>query len=308
LLAERRLQSGIARQTEYEVNAVRLAPPHQRVVGKAAVGTQDDVHPRPLMTNLRYDARHLLDRAIAPGDVRTPLSRQQQVPAAEHVERQITVLVVVAVEEAALLPAVERHVGIVEIEHDLARRTLMRLAEKLDEQRIDLCPIAIDLVILRAMALRRMLKTIERALARQSFAIRPQNRMQFPGQNRKGGILAQLVVIVEILVAQHQAEDPLPQQRLDLVFDIARVAPIAEALGKPTHQPEAPIHLPQQQRTPVRRDVAAIETGHHRTPLNRFKFEQLRATLRLHRGISLDQSKIVAAQQFSQSPRPDALQ
>jgi transposase len=52
------------------------------------------VHPRPLSANLRNDARHLLDRASAAGDVRTPLSRQQQVPAAEHVERQITVFVI----------------------------------------------------------------------------------------------------------------------------------------------------------------------------------------------------------------------
>jgi hypothetical protein len=79
----------------------------------------------------------------------------------------------------------------------------MRLEEKVDEQRIDLPPIAIDLVVLRAITLRRVLKAIERALARQSFAVRPQHRMQFPGQNRKGWILAQLVMIVEVLVAQH---------------------------------------------------------------------------------------------------------
>ena len=161
----------------------------------------------------------------------------------------------------------------------------MRLEEKLDQQGIDLRPIAIDLVILRPIPPRRVLKTIERALARQRFAIRPQHRVQFPGQHRKGWITAQFVVIVEVLVAQHQAEDPLPHQRLDPVFDIARVAPVTEALGEPTHQPEAAIHLSQEQRTRVRRDVAAIETGHHRTPLNRFKLEQLRGTLCRHRGV-----------------------
>ena len=105
---------------------------------------------RPLPADLGDDACHLLDRAIAAGDVGAPLPGQQQVPAAEHVERQVAVLVVIAVEEAAFLPAVQRDVGVVEIEHDLARRTLMRLQEKLDQQRIDLRPVAIDLVILRS--------------------------------------------------------------------------------------------------------------------------------------------------------------
>ena len=44
-------------------------------------------------------------------------------------------------EEPAFLSAVQRNVGIVEIEHDLARRTLMRLQEKLDQQRVNLWPV-----------------------------------------------------------------------------------------------------------------------------------------------------------------------
>jgi len=90
-------------------------------------------------------------------------------------------------------------------------------------------------------------------------------------------------VIVEVLVAQHQAEDPLPHQRLDPVLDVARIAPVGEALGEPTHQPETVVHLPQQQRTRIRGDVAAIETGHHRTSFNRFKLKQPRRTLCRHR-------------------------
>src|SRR5437660_564085 len=80
---------------------------------------------------------------VAGGDVRAPLPGHQEVPAAEYVERQIAIFIVKAVEEAAFLPAVERDVGIVEIEHDLARRALMRLEEEIDEQRIDPRPVAI---------------------------------------------------------------------------------------------------------------------------------------------------------------------
>jgi hypothetical protein len=45
-----------------------------------------------------------------------------------------------AVEEATFLHAEQWDVGVVEIEHDLARRTLMRLEEKIDQQRIDCAP------------------------------------------------------------------------------------------------------------------------------------------------------------------------
>jgi hypothetical protein len=161
------------REAERVIDAVCFAPRHQRLVGKAAVGAQDDANARPAPADLRDHARHLFDRAVATCDVRLPLPRQQQMPTAEHVERQIAVLVVVAVEEAAFLHAEERNVGVVEIEHDLARRTLVRLEEKIDEKRVDPRSVAVDLVILRAMALGRVLETIERALARQGFAVRP---------------------------------------------------------------------------------------------------------------------------------------
>jgi hypothetical protein len=58
--------------------------------------------------------------------------------------------------------------------------------------------------LLRPVSLRRMLKTIERALAGQSLAVRPHHRAQLARQHRKRRILAQLVVIVEVLVAQNQ--------------------------------------------------------------------------------------------------------
>ena len=98
-------------------------------------------------------------------------------------------------------------------------------------------------------------------------------------------------MVVEVLIAQHQTEDPLPNYRLDLMLDIAGIAPVAEAGGKPTHQPEAAIHQAQQQCARVRGDVATVETGHNRAPIYRFKFEQLRRTLCLHRGSPLDLAK-----------------
>ena len=92
LFAERGLQAGIACQTEHIIDAMLLAPPHQRLVGEAAVTAQNDAHARPRLADLADDAASsLLDRAIAAGNIRTPLPRQQQMPAAEHVERQVAV-------------------------------------------------------------------------------------------------------------------------------------------------------------------------------------------------------------------------
>jgi hypothetical protein len=109
-------------------------------------------------------------------------------------------------------------------------------------------------------------------------------RLQLPHQHREARVLAQLVVIVEIFVAQRQAEDALPDQRLHLVLDQARIAPVVEARGEPLHQRQTLVHLPQQQRPRVRRDLAAREARHHRPAFYRFKLEQLRRTLCLHRG------------------------
>jgi hypothetical protein len=67
-------------------------------------------------------------------------------------------------------------------------------------------------------------------------------------------------VIVEVFVAQHQTEDPLPNQCLDPVLDVAATVLICEA-SEPADQSKAAINLSQQQCARVRGDVAAVETS-----------------------------------------------
>ena len=76
LIAECCLQAGIARQAEHVIDAVRLAPPHQRIIGEAAVGAESDAHPPPFLADLRDNARYLFDRTVAARDVRAPLAGQ----------------------------------------------------------------------------------------------------------------------------------------------------------------------------------------------------------------------------------------
>jgi len=199
---------------------------------------------------------------------------------------------------------VQRDVGVVEIEHDLARRALMRLEEDIDQQRIDLRAVAIDLVVLRRIVLRRMLKAVECALARQCLAVRAQHRGQLAGQRGERRVLAQFVVVVEVLIAQGQAEDPLAHQSLDPVLHIAGVAPVPETLREPTDQPQATIHLAQQQTAGVRGDVAAIEAGHHHAAADRFKFILLRATLCRHRGAPSGRVKLFLQNHFPRFAAP----
>jgi hypothetical protein len=52
-------QAFVARQAEHVVDAVRLAPRHQLVAGKAGIGAQQELDPRPTCPDLADDAFHL---------------------------------------------------------------------------------------------------------------------------------------------------------------------------------------------------------------------------------------------------------
>jgi len=95
--------------------------------------------------------------------------------------------------------------------------------------------------------------------------------------------VAQLVVIDQILIAQRNSKDALPDQRFDLVLDQLRRPAVGETRGKPLDQPDRPIRRPQQQRTRIRGHPAAVKPRHHRALFNGYKSQQVRATLCLHR-------------------------
>ena len=272
----------VAGKPEHVVDAVLLAPRHQLLAGKAAVGPQDDPHLGPALADLRDDALDLLDGPGRGVDVGAPQLGRQQVPAAEDVQRQVAVAVVVAVEEAALLVAVQRIVGGVEIEDDALGRRGMRLQEQRHEQPLDRARVMADLVVAargKPGLPRAQLQPIERALAGHRRAV-PPPRLQLASQHRHDGIVAQLIVVVEILVAERQAEHALADQRRDRVLDLLGITGIAEAGGEPLDQTDGFVRRPQQQRAGVRRDRAAIERAHNPAPVNGSEVEQiLRYTL-----------------------------
>ena len=74
---------------------------------------------RPALTDLPHDPLHFLERPSAGIDVGAPELGAQQMLAAEDVQRQVAVLVVVAVKEAPLLMPVQRIIGGIQVQHDL---------------------------------------------------------------------------------------------------------------------------------------------------------------------------------------------
>ena len=84
---------------------------------------------------------------------------------------------------------------------------------------------------------------------------------------------------------------PLPADLRNHARHFFDRAVAAGDVRRPTHQPDAAVHLSQEQPTRVRGDVAAIKTGHYRPSLDRFKLKQLQATLCWHRGAPLDPIK-----------------
>src|SRR4051812_15286473 len=89
-------------------------------------------------------------------------------PAAEHVKGQVAVAIIVAMEKAALLMAVDRVIGRVQVQDDFARGLGPEgVEEEVDKHGLDRGGVVPDLVIARGGIDGRMLQPVERALARQ---------------------------------------------------------------------------------------------------------------------------------------------
>lgn len=252
-----RLNTLVAGRPADIVDMICLAPGHQLLAREAGIGAQQDAHMRPVGTDCGDDVRHLLDGAGAGVDVRAAQLGGEQMAAAEDVERQVAIAAVVGVEEAALLAAVHGIVGGVEIEDDLLRRPAMRLEEEVDEERLDRRRIVGDLVVARRRGA-RALEPVQGRLAGYRRAAETTAR-ELAGEHRHDRIVAQRIVIVQVLVAERQPEDPLHDQRLDLVLDRRAQAPIGEAGGQASDEIDRPIGSAEQQRAGIGGDHTAVE-------------------------------------------------
>ena len=143
----------------------------------------------------------------------------------------------------------------------------------------------VDLVVLRRRALGSMLQPVQGALAGDWRTVRAVG-FQLAGQHMEQRIVTKLIVIVQVFIAERQAEHALADQGLDRVLEQPRITTVRETGCHPPDQPEAAIQSPQKQRSRIRCDGSATEPGHHFLALDGFKFEQRRGTLCLHLGTS----------------------
>ena len=180
---------------------------------------------------MRHHARHLLDRAGGRVHRRAPQLGDQQMAAAEHVERQVAVAVVISVEKPPLLLAMQRIVGRIEVENDLPRFALLRLHKQVDQKIFDRHRIVADLVVARRRKLAQ-LQPVQCRLAGNRCAILAPRR-EFARQYRHHRIVPQLVVVVEILVAERDSERPLTDQGRDLMLDVFRTPLVVKAQREP---------------------------------------------------------------------------
>src|SRR5258708_15933570 len=92
-----------------------------------SIPAQNDPYLRPRRSNLRHDSLDFLQAAEGSIMIGFPQPRAQHLFAAEDVERQIAIVVVVAVEEPSFLVAVQRQVRSVHVQDDLTGSLPVRL-------------------------------------------------------------------------------------------------------------------------------------------------------------------------------------
>lgn len=239
---------------------------------KAEIGAQDDAHCAPRLADLGHDPLDLFDRSLAGVDIGASQLCRQKVPAAEDVERQIAVAAIIAVEEPSFLVAMQRIIGGVEIEHDLARRLVVGFHEQLDEQGFNRILVVADLMIARRLPDTAMLQPVQRRFAGKHCTVFPLRR-QALRQKCEHRVVAQRVVVIDVLVTECDRYDALPDQGgASAVNRAVRIASIDKARGHAIEQANGLVGMAQQKHAGVRGDGTAVETGDNFVAVKAFKF------------------------------------
>ena len=110
----------------------------------------------------------------------------------------------------------------------------MGVEKQIDKQPLDRRGVIADLVIAGRL-LAAQFQPVERRFAGQRCAIGPFCR-QLAAQHRQHQIMAQLVVVDQVLVAQRDPEHTLPDQARHRVLDQIGVPVIGETAGKALDQ------------------------------------------------------------------------
>lgn len=160
------------------------------------------------------------------------------------------VLIVIRVEQAQLLVAMDGIEGVVDIQHDPLRRARKRRAEEANhfmshpEQRPQVGQI---------------FHPRDRGLGAQR---RPGLGIMLEGE-LEGRIIVQITRIVAIFIPRRDHHDPEPDDVFLAVLHLARLTRIGEARRHKTRQVVPAFHLPQERQTGIGTHLSAIEIEQH---------------------------------------------
>ena len=260
-------QDGIRRQPQQVLQV--LGPAKGEDFGRGVVGIapQQDAHFRPSLANLSDDPLEDRDDLLAGRPLSRPQDRGDELsaPALVDVDREITVLVVKGVEQGHLLMSVGRVFGVVDVEQDRDRRSPVRVEEHIDQDFGKAVEIGPGDGVFQAR---------ERRLAGQGLAV----GKSFAG-HLKGGVGAQSVGIVGVLVAAGDLEDSLRKHLADGMAGIAGMAAVVDDLGDLTNQAQPVFDFAKEQNAGIGGDLAAVEVDLDLFSLDVFKKKALGATI-----------------------------
>lgn len=156
--------------------------------------------------------------------------------------------IVVGVEQRQLLLAVDHVAGVVDVQGDGGWRHGVAGAVQVDQHAPEPDQVA---------QVRRVLQPRDGGLAHQVRAALG----QAPAGELEGGVGAQVVEVVRVLIPAGDGQDARQEDLGQRVHDPARIAPVRDHRGELVGNPHPPGRLSQQQDAAVRGQAPAVEGG-----------------------------------------------
>ena len=280
-------QARISRQANDIEETLLLAPLQKLISTESAIPTDDDLNVLPSGADHAHDARQLLRHSFGRVDLRRAQLRAQKVVPAEDIQRQITITIVMPVEEPSLLLAMQLVVRHVQIQHDLLGASRVAGEERLHEELLNHLLIGNDLFRPREKPFTGF-QPVERALPRAGLSFVPLMSsvltagISLAAQGGEKRIVAQHVVIVGVLVAQAQPYYLLAHQLLHTVLDEPLIAEVGETVRKLTKRVGGEGEFTKQQSSSVRTDHPAVEACNYFPLAEVLKAEKVCGAVCLH--------------------------
>jgi hypothetical protein len=199
----------------------------------------------------RQDVAQLVDDARRTRVATRTQSRPQQQPGApfEPEQRVIHVLVVETMKERQLLGPVRRVIRAVAIEDEIGRMLVGAVRVRTE-------PVHTGA---REPLHRR---PVDRILEARQRRLRPERRASVRRDHLQRRIVAEPVGVVDVLVAGDDLIQPLADERVEVVRDVARVASVSDPADHVRTEAELLIEFSDEHQARVCRELSACEIDH----------------------------------------------